>query len=112
MEIRHELTYEAPPDDVRAMLGDPTFRARVCEAMDVSGQDVKVDPTGGRPDDEMRVRIDMQQRTQGLPGFARRIVGERTRVVQSEHWQGHEAHLQVEIPGKPGDIRGHIRLSP
>src|SRR4051794_37537227 len=112
MEIRHELTYDAPPDDVRTMLADPDFRARVCEAMDVTGQDVSIDPTGARPHDDMRVRIDMQQRTQGLPGFARRIVGDRTRVIQSEHWRGHEADLQVEIPGRPGDIRGHISLSP
>jgi hypothetical protein len=112
MEIRHELTYDASPDDVRTMLADPAFRAKVCEAMEVSGHEVSIDPSDGDPDDGPRVRIDMLQRTQGLPGFARRIVGERTRVIQSEHWHGHEADLQVEIPGKPGDIRGHITLAP
>jgi hypothetical protein len=112
MEIRHELTYDAPPDDVRAMLADPAFRVKVCEAMDVSGQEVSIDPAEATPESDLRVRIDMLQRTQGLPAFARRIVGERTRVVQSEHWSGREADLRVEIPGRPGEIRGRISLSP
>src|SRR4051812_518467 len=107
MQIRHELTYHAAPDDVRSMLADPGFRSKVCDAMAVSRREVSIDPE----DDGMRVRIDMLQRTQGLPGFARRIVGDRTRVVQSEHWRGREADLRVEIPGRPGDIRGRITLA-
>jgi uncharacterized protein YndB with AHSA1/START domain len=108
MEIRHELHYDAPPAVIYAMLGDPAFRAQVCAAMRVADQDVSVTstPTG------MDVRIDMTQRTTGIPSFARKVVGETTRVVQSESWEAEKgADLRVEIPGKPGHIRGRITLS-
>jgi hypothetical protein len=108
MEIRHELHYDAPPAVVYAMLGDLRFRAEVCEAMRVAEHDVSVTGTSFGMD----VRIDMAQRTSGLPSFARRIVGDTTRVIQSESWEAEKgAALQVEIPGKPGHIRGRITLA-
>jgi Protein of unknown function (DUF2505) len=108
MKIRHELRYDAPPAEVYAMLVDPAFRAAVCESMHVLSQDISVQPTPLGVD----VRIDMQQPTEGLPGFARKIVGDRTRVIQSESWQAEEgADLEVQIPGKPGHIRGRTTLS-
>lgn len=106
MKIRHELHYDAPPDEVYAMLGDAAFRDEVCAAMGVARHEVSIDP---HPDG-MDVRVDMDQRTQGLPAVARRIVGDTTRVVQSESWRGHDADLRVEIPGKPGDISGRTTL--
>jgi hypothetical protein len=34
-------------------------------------------------------------------------------VVQSETWEtSRSAHLEVQIPGKPGHIRGRITLTP
>jgi hypothetical protein len=108
MKIRHQLRYDAPPAEVYAMLVDPAFRAAVCESMHVVSQDISVQPTSAGVD----LRIDMQQPTEGLPGFARKIVGDRTRVVQSESWQAERgADLEVQIPGKPGHIRGRTTLS-
>jgi uncharacterized protein YndB with AHSA1/START domain len=113
MQVRHELRYDAPVDEVYAMLGDADFRRRVCEAMDVADHDISVQP---HDDGGMAVRIDMLQRTAGLPGFATRIVGDRTRVIQSETWvpdgDGHAADLDLAIPGKPGHIAGRITLRP
>ena len=108
MRIRHQLKYDASPEDVYAMLSDPAFRQRVCAAMDTVSHDVAVDET----DAGMSVRIDMVQHTHGVPGFAKRIVGDQTRIIQSEQWaETRAADLQVEIPGKPGHIRGRITLS-
>ncbi|HET6627772.1 MAG TPA: DUF2505 domain-containing protein [Nocardioidaceae bacterium] len=108
MEIRHQLRYDATPAEVYAMLGDPAFRERVCAAMGTVSHDVSIEPADGT----MSVRIDMRQRTHGVPGFAKKIVGDQTRVVQSERWTGGTAaDLEVEIPGKPGHIRGRITLS-
>lgn len=108
MKIRHELRYDAPPAEVYEMLVDPAFRAAVCQSMRVLSQDISVRPTPAGAD----LRIDMEQPTDGLPGFARKIVGDRTRVIQSESWQAEEgADLEVEIPGKPGHIRGRTTLS-
>jgi uncharacterized protein YndB with AHSA1/START domain len=107
MKIRHVLRYDAPPAEVYAMLVDPAFRASVCESMHVWSQDISVQPTSAGVD----LRIDMEQPTDGLPGFARKIVGDRTRVIQSESWQAEAAaDLEVQIPGKPGHIRGRTTL--
>jgi uncharacterized protein YndB with AHSA1/START domain len=107
MKIRHQLKYDAAPAEVYAMLSDPAFRNRVCAAMDTVSHDVSVTPSG----DGMAVRIDMVQPTSGVPGFAKKIVGDQTRIVQSERWTaGRGADLEVEIPGKPGHVRGRIAL--
>ncbi len=108
MKIRHQLKYEASPEDVYAMLSDPVFRERVCAAMDTVSHDVSIDPAGTG----LAVRIDMVQRTKGVPGFAKKIAGDETRIIQSEQWSGVQgADLEVEIPGKPGHIKGRITLS-
>ena len=108
MRIRHQLKYDASDHDVYAMLSDPAFRQRVCAAMDTVSHDVAIDET----DAGMSVRIDMVQHTHGVPGFAKKIVGDQTRIIQSEQWADtRAADLQVEIPGKPGHIRGRITLT-
>ena len=107
MKIRHQLKYDAAPDQVYEMLADPAFRDRVGQAMDTVSHDIAVDREGSA----MSVRIDMVQRTQGMPGFAKKIVGDQTRIIQSERWASAQgADLEVEIPGKPGHIRGRITL--
>jgi Protein of unknown function (DUF2505) len=108
MKIRHQLTYDAPPDEVYRMRADPAFRDRVCEAMDTVSHDVSVDDSDG----ELRVTIDMLQHTHGMPSIATKVVGDRTRVVQSERWAAVETGtIDVEIPGKPGHIRGTLSLT-
>ena len=109
MRITHELRYAAPPAEVYAMLSDPSFRAEVCTALRVVRQEVSVTPTERGVD----VRLDMAQSTDGIPSFARRIVGDETRVIQEESWDAAQgaADLDVQIPGKPGGIRGRITLS-
>jgi len=108
MKIRHRLNYDASPEEVYEMLSDPAFREKVCEAMDTVSHDVVID----RGEEGMSVRIDMVQRTQGVPGFAKKVVGDTTRIIQSEEWvAAQSADLEVEIPGKPGHIRGTITLT-
>lgn len=107
MKIRHELTYAASPSEVYQMRADPVFRAKVCEAMDTLSHDVTVDDTEGH----LVVTIDMVQHTQGVPSFAKRVIGDETRVIQTERWpELHAGHIEVEIPGKPGHIRGTLSL--
>lgn len=108
MKIRHELTYAAAPTEVYDMRADPAFRDRVCEAMDTISHDVTVEDADG----SLTVTIDMLQHTQGMPGFAKKVVGDETRVIQSERWEALESgDIAVEIPGKPGHIRGTLSLT-
>ncbi|MGH3587284.1 MAG: DUF2505 domain-containing protein [Pseudonocardia sp.] len=108
MLIRHELKYDASPDEVFAMLADPAFREKVCRAQDVTSVKATVEPDG----EGMVVRVDQTQPAQGIPGFAKKIVGDEIRIVQVENWSGStHAALDVEIPGKPGHMKGTVTLS-
>jgi uncharacterized protein YndB with AHSA1/START domain len=108
MKIRHEVTYQAGVDEVFAMLTDPAFRRRSCDAMEVVSADIVVERHG----DGARVVIDQVQRTQGVPAFARKVAGETTRAIQTEEWADRaSATLTVDTPGKPTDIKGRLTLT-
>ena len=101
--IKHQMTYDAPLADVVAMLADPAFREEVCTYQGVTKVDVTVVVDGDTKD----VRIDQWQPTQGMPSFAKKIVGEETNIVQVEHWSSPtRGDITVSIPGKPGTMSG------
>ncbi len=107
MRLRHELAYDAPPADVLAMMADPLFWAKVGAANDVISWTPTVDAEG----DATRVVIDEEQRTAGVPSFARRIVGESTRVIITQVWRGREASYEIDTPGKPTHVHGTATVS-
>jgi hypothetical protein len=106
--LNHTLRYEgATRAEVYDMLGTEAFRARVCEAQGVLRHDVTITHTG----DGMQVKVDQLQRATGIPSFAKRFVGEEIPIVQEESWSSPTAaELTVTIPGKPGNMRGTVRL--
>jgi hypothetical protein len=109
MKIRHEISYDAGPAEVYAMLADPAFRQRSCDAMGVLSAEVSVEPAG----DGMKVHIDQVQPTSGIPSFARAFAGDTTRAVQVEEWADPtRATMTVETPGKPAEISGTLTLAP
>lgn len=105
--LTHDLVYDAPLEQVSAMLRDRDFRDRVCVARHVLRHQVSVVPDG----EDTIVTVDEHESATGIPGFARKFVGEEINVVQTETWTspGH-ADVHVTIPHKPGDIHGTIRL--
>lgn len=108
MRFSHQMTYDAPPADVHAMLTDPAFREKVCQAMHAVRTAVDIDPDGSG----MKVVVDQTQPAQGIPSFAKKFVGDEIQIVQREQWQDHTAaNLVVEIPGKPGALNGGISLA-
>jgi len=108
MKFSHQLTYDAPPADVHAMLADPAFREKVCQAMHATRRDVSISPPGPG----MKVVIDQTQPAKGIPSFAQKFVGDEIQIVQRESWASETgADLVVEIPGKPGDLQGSIALT-
>ena len=108
MDFRHELTYDAPPDEVFAMLADPAFREDVCEFQKVLRATATVEADGGTT----TVVVDQVQPADGIPSFAKKFVGEEIHIVQREDWSSPTAaDLQVTIPGKPGEMAGTIRLT-
>jgi uncharacterized protein YndB with AHSA1/START domain len=112
MRFRHELSYDAPPERVYAMLADPEFRRRSCAAMEVISADVQLAP-GPDGAEGFSLVIDQLQNTKDLPAFARTFAGESTQAIQREVWLGTTSGtLSIESPGKPTSATGTIRLEP
>jgi len=105
--MTQELTYDASLTDVGEMLMEPAFRERVCDAQGALRRTVTVGPGGGG----MKVVIDMVLPTTGIPGFAKKFVGDEINLVQTEKWSEIEAGtVDVAIPGKPGQMTGTMTI--
>jgi hypothetical protein len=102
--IKHDLTYDAPLEDVAAMLRDAAFREQVCDYQGVLSHEVTVQGD--------HVRIKQVQTARGIPSFAAKFVGDEITIVQEEDWSSSEkGDIVVTIPGKPGDMKGTATLS-
>jgi hypothetical protein len=109
MHFHQELTYDAAPDEVYAMLSDPAFREAVCEAGDSVRHTVTITENGGG----MTVAVDQVQPAAGIPSFAKKIVGDEIEILQREEWSSPtDAALEVSIPHKPGHLKGTVTLRP
>lgn len=110
MKFTHELTYDASPAEVYAMLSDPTFREEVCAAQQVVSAAVTLTPRGA---DGFHLVVDQVQDTAGLPSIARKITGDTTQAVVEEDWTGPSGgSVSVTAPGKPTSATGTVALEP
>lgn len=107
MKLRHEIRYDAPATDVLAMLHDATFWDRVAEATGARDNSTTVSEEGGRT----KVVVDQQQDVVGVPAFAKKIVGDTTRAVKTQVWNGSTGSFVVETPGKPTHISGQATVT-
>lgn len=102
--ITHELTYDAPPAQVRAMLLDRDFRETVAAEQRALRSTILVDGE--------QVTFGTVQAARGIPSFAKKFVGDEIEILQKETWKGDDADVHITIPGKPGELRGTTRLLP
>ena len=108
MKFRRELTYEATPHEVFAMIADPAFREKIAAAQGVVSVDVTCTPTG----EGLTVVIDQEQDTAGLPAIAKKIVGETTQAVVTEEWTSRTSgSYDIVAPGKPTRATGTVSIS-
>lgn len=108
MQVSHSAVYQAPLDDVYAMLTDPAFREYAARHSGVLAVTVDVQQQG----DGHSVRMEQVQPVQGVPGFAKRFAGETADVVVEEVWSSHRTGtLVVETPGKPSRVQGSYTLT-
>jgi hypothetical protein len=107
-QLTHVTSYDAPLDAVAAMIADPAYREKVSEAQGATRTSVDIDGSGAG----MSVLVDQRQPAEGLPGFARKFVGDEINIVAREEWTALDrADLHVTIPGKPGEMTGSVRLT-
>jgi uncharacterized protein YndB with AHSA1/START domain len=103
--LRKELTYDAGPEAVHAMLTDPAFREESLERQHVL--------CGSAKTEGERVTVEQVQSAGSLPSFARKLVGDEIVILQQEWWTSTTAaDVHVTIPGKPGEMSGTILLTP
>jgi hypothetical protein len=107
--IIEKLRYDgATAEQVHQMLADPVFREKVCDEQRVLRHSVRIDRTGST----MEVEIDQVQAAHGIPGFAKKFVGDEIHIVQSEQWSAPDhGDVHVSIPGKPGEMKGTAKLA-
>lgn len=109
VKFRHELTYDAPPDEVFAMLADPAFRAKVCDAQGVVSHDIDLTPAADGAG--FALVSEQVQDTAGLPSIAKKIVGDTTKAVIEEQWTSRTGGtISITAPGKPTTATGTVRL--
>lgn len=108
MKFRHELRYDAPPASVLAMRLDPAYRALLAEAAGVDDSTTRI----ARDGETTTVVIEQERPTQGVPGFARKFVGDFTHTVIRESWTGTAGTFEVETPGKPMHVAGSVSAAP
>ncbi len=101
------LVYSAPLEKVLSMLFDPGFREAVCDAQHALSRSVVVEGSA----ESGKVSIDYEQDTSRAPSFVTRIIGEKMSVQQREQWSGSRASVELALPGKPGEMRGTMRLA-
>ena len=107
MRLRHELAYDAPPADVLAMITDPLYWDKVADATSALSSRATVATEGATT----RVVVDQEQEVVGVPSFAKKFVGDSTRAIMTQLWQGDSATYTVETPGKPTSISGTATLA-
>ena len=107
MKLHHELTYDAAPEAVLAMLTDPAYWDAVAAATGALSSTATVSTDGGTT----TVVIDQEQAVQGVPSFAKKFVGDSTRAINTFSWTGPEAAFVVETPGKPTSMSGKATVS-
>ena len=108
-KVSEQLRYDgASLEQVHEMLATPAFREQVCDRQHVLRHTVQIK----RDDKGMTVEIDQIQAAQGIPGFAKKFVGDEINIVQSEDWTSPEkGNIHVAIPGKPGEMSGTALLT-
>jgi uncharacterized protein YndB with AHSA1/START domain len=107
MEFRTELSYDASPDEVYAMLSDPAFREQVAQAQEVVSVDVRLTPS----DEGFSLVNDQMQNTKDLPAIAKKIAGDTTQAVITEEWSSTSGgSISITAPGKPTKAEGTITL--
>jgi len=107
--IDHTLTYpDASVAEVYAMLTDPAYRTAVSVYQHTTDFSCEITPDGDGAD----VAIEQAHGTDRIPSMAQKLVGSEIRFLQHETWGSPDAaDIEVNVPGKPGDIRGTITLA-
>ncbi len=113
MDLKLSTTYDASPEDVFAIISDPSFRETACEQTHALSYDVSVTEFG----DDVVVRVVREMPTDQVPDFAKKFVGSTLTVIQTETWRpaagdgSRTADVHGEIKGTPASFNGTAAIT-
>lgn len=109
MHFRKELLFNGTPEEVYAVLADEKFRHAVARR----AGSTEVEITTEQTEEGLVSTVCSRQPAPDLPGPMASLLGSELRVDQQEIWVSHDhAKLEVTVHGKPGHIKGTVRLEP
>jgi hypothetical protein len=113
MKLKQDDRYDADPERVFAMFCDPAFVDAKYAALGYPKFEVlECGPVGDGGVIKTRRFV-----TANIPGFAKKLLGDTTEMVQTDTWEGVGADgvrrgtWVIDIPGKPMGARGTITLA-
>ncbi|HET8766079.1 DUF2505 domain-containing protein [Phycicoccus sp. M110.8] len=112
MKIARTLEYAATPDEVFAVLADVAFQEAKCAATGAISYTASVTAEG----DATVIRTERELPADGLPDFARSMVGNTLKVVETQTWQAAGADgartgtVAMTVPGAPITLKGTLAL--
>lgn len=104
--------YDATPDQLMAMMRDAAYIEGKYQALgDISTTVEEHTAT----DDGMVLKVSREVPAD-LPDFAKKVLGETNKLVQTETWtksgDGYVCDLDIDSPGKPLRITGKLQIVP
>jgi hypothetical protein len=103
--------YLAAPDSVAALLHDPDFLRKRCEAAGDRNVEIHVEALA----DGVHMTV-ARERTMELPAIVRSVVSPTNRAVETTTWRRRDdawhAEYSLEVSGLPGKVSGHSELRP
>lgn len=110
MQFTQSLKYKKPAAAVIKMFGDRTYFERKFQMLEAHSFAVKAHEASG---DTFMIRMKLTlPMSAPVPGFAKKVVGETTTLVETDEWDLAQCtgRITVEVQGAPVKASGQMRL--
>jgi hypothetical protein len=114
MKIAKSIDYAATPDQVFTVLADPAFQEAKCAATAAIRYSAQVSTSGERT----VITTERVLPSDGLPDFAKSMVGESLTVSETQDWGpaaadgSRQGRVEMTVAGAPISLSGTLSLKP
>ncbi len=108
MKFTSSIRIDAPPEVVLKMLANGEYAERRAQVQHATQWHAQV---SGTPPEPFTVQIRRQLSTAEVPAGFRSFVGESVELVQTEHWDGKSARIEIAATNHPVRASGTAIMS-
>ncbi|SDP24822.1 Protein of unknown function [Pedococcus dokdonensis] len=114
MKIAKSIEYPGTPDAVFAVLSDVAFQEAKCAATAAIKHSANVETVG----DHTVITTERVLPSDGLPDFAKSMVGDTLKVTETQDWGpasasgGRRGTVEMAVAGAPISLKGTLMLAP